>query len=195
MQVPKPVGEPTVVWKKYGKKVVCQNFEFPDGHVEDFYLFGGGRPTIVLAVTKAGNIVAGRQYRPGANMVLDEVFGGHAEKPGETPEEIARRELLQESGYSAGALVNLGWFYLDPPVNITAVDVFLALDCERVAEPKLDRSEVIEIFERPVAEWYAQMRTSGQNAITLVASLWAEPYLRRSRRLWRRFRRFLRKFV
>ena len=177
MKIPVPVGAPEVVWRKYGKSVVRQDFHYPDGSTKDFYFWGGGRPAIVLAITKDGNVIADRQFRHGVNAVVDEIPGGHRDSDEETVVDAVRRELREEGGVEAGRLIELPWFYLDPPSNGVVVTPFLALDCERVGGQNLDPTEVVEVLELPVREWYARMRQPGGDAKTQVASFLAMPYL------------------
>ena len=61
----------------------------------------------VLAVTAGRNIVLVRQYRPAVEQMTLELPGGHIEE-GETPEEAARKELREETGFHAQEFVLLG---------------------------------------------------------------------------------------
>ncbi len=61
----------------------------------------------VLAITDERELVMIRQYRPAAGRRCLEFASGHVDE-GEGPEQAARRELLEETGYVAGELVPLG---------------------------------------------------------------------------------------
>ena len=55
---------------------------------------------VIVAVTRQDQILLVRQFRPAAAAVTLELPAGHVD-PGETPEQAARRELLEETGYEA----------------------------------------------------------------------------------------------
>ncbi|HEY1341762.1 MAG TPA: NUDIX hydrolase [Bryobacteraceae bacterium] len=61
----------------------------------------------VLPMTSDGRIVLVRQYRPAVERVTLELPSGLVD-PGETPLDTARRELLEETAYEAGAVKSLG---------------------------------------------------------------------------------------
>ena len=61
----------------------------------------------VLAVTRDGTFPLVRQFRPAVEMVTLELPGGHVEAD-ETPEEAARKELREETGFIADELILLG---------------------------------------------------------------------------------------
>src|SRR5256712_5054197 len=50
---------------------------------------------------------------------------GHIEK-GESPEACARRELEEETGYSAGSWKRLGWFHPSPGISSQRAYAYLA---------------------------------------------------------------------
>ena len=63
--------------------------------------------TSVIALTTDRRVVLVRQYRPAVEHHTIELPSGLID-PGESPEDTARRELLEETGYQAGAVELLG---------------------------------------------------------------------------------------
>ena len=59
----------------------------------------------VLAITRDKTFVLVRQFRPAIEMFTLELPGGHVDE-GETPEQSARKELLEETGFVAEELAN-----------------------------------------------------------------------------------------
>jgi ADP-ribose pyrophosphatase len=68
---------------------------------------------VVLPHLPDGNIVLVRQFRYAARKTLWELVAGSL-KPGETPTQAARRELLEETGYRAQSFKLLFSFYPSP---------------------------------------------------------------------------------
>lgn len=74
----------------------------PNGVVHpEYYVLEYPTWVNVIAVTPDGEFVMVEQYRHGLGVTLTELCAGVAE-PGEEPEQAARRELLEETGYSGG---------------------------------------------------------------------------------------------
>jgi ADP-ribose pyrophosphatase len=66
----------------------------------------------VLAITVEQQVVLVRQYRPAVERFTLELPSGHVD-PGETPEQSARRELTEETGYHADKMELLGSLLTD----------------------------------------------------------------------------------
>lgn len=104
----------------------------------------GSRPdtSIVFPVTEDGHILIIEDSQPHREMILTTVAGRI--ESDETPEEGAKRELLEETGYEASTWES---FYTSTPVE--KLDwmnfVFIAKGCRQVKEPHLDAGEKIVV--------------------------------------------------
>lgn len=68
----------------------------------------------ILPVMDDGRLVLVRQYRYAVERALLEAPAGTRDKPGETPEECASRELREETGLAAKRIEFLARFYTSP---------------------------------------------------------------------------------
>jgi ADP-ribose pyrophosphatase YjhB (NUDIX family) len=88
----------------------------------------------VAAVTDDGRFVLVRQHRFGIDAATIEPAGGVID-PGEDPEASALRELVEETGYEARAIVSLGWVHPNPAMQANRCFLYLA----QGARPALDK--------------------------------------------------------
>lgn len=172
--VPKLLHEVTSR-NQWGKVILERKFELPSGKTADFFVWGGTVvPSIIFPVTPRGKVVALRHFRYAANEVVIELPGG-CPYEGETAEEIARKELEEETGFTAERFVKLGpplWF--EPASCITPYTPILAVGCTRTGDPHLDETEIAEPVVYPIAEWITmisrgEIRDSKSIAITFLA--------------------------
>ena len=143
--------------------------ELPNGNLLDATIFEFRVWANVLALTKNRQVILVRQYRHGICDVLLEFPGGVVED-GETPAEGARRELLEETGFAASELVEVGRLYPNPALQTNTLYGFLALDVEKVCEQNLDIGEDIEVCLLPLDE-LIEMARQGQFPHALQASV------------------------
>ena len=133
--------------QKVGYKVmVSKQFVLPDGKQYEYTTYGrfGGQNIATIAVTADKRVIVARQFRAGPERILDELPGG-GQDADEEPAAAAARELLEETGYqSEEPLEYLGIACRDAYTNETN-NYFLAYNCRKVANQKLDPTEFVEI--------------------------------------------------
>ncbi len=84
---------------------------------------------VILASASANEILLVKQYRYAVDRQLLELPAGGID-PGETPEEAARRELQEETGYYPNRLERLGGFYAAPGYCTEYLHLILASELE-----------------------------------------------------------------
>lgn len=137
--------EPTIVHKVGYRTIVSKTFEDNQGQRHTFDTVGaeGGGRAATIAITAEGQAIIVRQFRVGPQKILDELPGGGFGQQ-ENPQAAAERELLEETGYRVGQMIDLGEYYHDAYTNETS-HVFLATTCVKVADQQLDHEEDLEI--------------------------------------------------
>jgi ADP-ribose pyrophosphatase len=132
--------------------VRSDRLRLPDGGIKDPY-FVIERPdaAIVFPLTESGEVVLVRQYRPPIGMMELGLPAGLVEE-GERPDEAARRELAEETGYTGGEWEPLGSVASSPSLKDNWAYLFLARGVEETAPPDPDEHELIEVVSVPVEE-------------------------------------------
>ena len=178
MKAPKLLSE-EVVLSKFGKEVVSRKYQI-NGKAEEFICWGGAKknkkisPTMIFAITVDQEVIAVKQFRYGANQFLIEIPGG-CPKADESSKEVAQAELLEETGYQAENLIEILWdFPFEPAACFTSYNVVIALRCKKVAEPKLDPTELLEPLVISLPKWFEMIRQGEIKdtktlALTLIA--------------------------
>ena len=139
----------------------------------DFYVLDGSDWINVIPVTPEGRIVLVEQYRHGIEAFTLEIPGGAIDPRDASPRDAARRELLEETGYTAEAWESLGFVYPNPAIQSNRCHAFVARGCRRAAEPALDPGEDITILEADPAE-IREMLRDGRISHSLVVAAFAK---------------------
>ena len=105
-----------------------------------------GSAVIIYPITEDGKTILACEPRVFTERTVDIGFpAGYIEK-GENPEESARRELLEETGYVPTELIHLGSCYQDQGCSGAFNYYYLALGCKKVSDQHLDESEYIRFL-------------------------------------------------
>ena len=89
----------------------------------------------------------------------------------EEPIDAARRELLEETGYESSEYLFMGSFYQDQGCSEAFNHYYLALNCKKVSEQKLDESEYIKyvlVDDEELEELLEKGYITGLNSAYLI---------------------------
>lgn len=117
--------------------------------IEDYYIQEHPPWVNVLAFTTGGDAVLIRQYRHGIGKVHYELPAGVHDRPEESIMQAARRELLEETGYSGGTWTRWMELSANPALQNNISYTFLAEGVVPTGRRFLDETE--EISVHPVA--------------------------------------------
>jgi len=122
----------------------------PNGRQAQLDLIRHPGAAAVVPLDGEGQVLLVRQYRHATGGWLLEVPAGTL-GAGEDPAACAHRELIEESGYRAAALEELGWIWTTPGFTDERIWLYLATGLE-AAEQKLDDDELMSVERLPLDE-------------------------------------------
>jgi ADP-ribose pyrophosphatase len=141
----------------------------PSGHevIRDVVVHSGS--VVLLPVFRGGEILLVRQYRHAVGCLLWELVAGRIE-PGESPLAAARRELLEETGYTARRFRKLMDVFPTPGFLSEHMVVFACTGLTAgVARPEED--ECVEARRFSLREAERMMRTGRLRDTKSIASI------------------------
>lgn len=134
-------------------KVRRDSVALPNGqHIDDFYAISINDAAAIVAIDEDGNIILKREYRYCYDRDLIEVPAGTFEQ-GETDGlVVAKRELLEETGY-----VSDDWQYIGATVESSAkltnyMHIYFANHCRKISGQHLDATEELEVLVMPLKQ-------------------------------------------
>lgn len=144
------------------------------GREHEFWILDTPDWCNIVPLTADGQVVMVRQRRHGIDAETLELPGGMIDPGDPSPAEAAQRELLEETGYRAERVVQTGVIAPNPALQTNRCWSFLARDVVKVAEPKLDGGEDIDVVLVPYAEIPERVqRGEIDHALVVVAFAYA----------------------
>lgn len=151
-----------IVWK--GKFMSAVEITYRDAHGvvrtwEALERVGVKGIVIMVAVTLSGNVILEKQFRPPMGRDVLELPAGLVEA-GESMEAAAKRELIEETGWSAGKIEFLAEGPISTGASTEALKAYLCTDLSFIGKNGGDDNEIIEVIEVPLSQAQEYLRNA-----------------------------------
>ena len=148
-----------------------------DGHVGTREYLRHPGAVMIIPLLDAEHVLLERQFRYPLGRAIVEFPAGKIDV-GEPPFECARRELLEETGYTARRWSYLGGLHNAIAYSDEKIEIDLAEDLERNGSGTLDAGETLEVFEAPWRQLLEWVRDGSVTDVkTMVGAFWLEKTL------------------
>lgn len=146
--------------------------QLPNGEINDeFYVLEYPDWINVIAITPDEHFVFVRQYRYALDLDSVELCAGVIE-PNETPEEGARRELLEETGFGGGEWKEFMTIGQNPSTCNNLTHCFIATGVEKIQDQHLDRTEDIDVVLLSREQVLEMLNSDTLKQALMLAPLW-----------------------
>jgi 8-oxo-dGTP pyrophosphatase MutT (NUDIX family) len=161
-------------------KLVNENYTLDNGVTADMDFIQHPGAVAVVPMLNQKDVVLIKQYRHSIREFIWEIPAGTLEAQ-ESPLVCAERELIEETGYSAGKWHQLGKITPLPGYSDERIHIFLASDL-KPAEQNLDKDEML-IVHRLQFKAALQMTLTGeiQDGKTICGLFLASEWLEKNR--------------
>lgn len=136
-------------WKLLNREIVYHSkfldvfddtVELPDKTIFDHYSVIKKPDIVIIVATTDTKIIMIDEYKYAANAIMRALPAGHL-KSDEKPIDAAKRELLEETGYSGDDFKYLGTLREYPTKDLHQIHVVLANNTIKQSSKKLDQGE------------------------------------------------------
>lgn len=128
-------------------ELVTENITLPNGVSCDLDLIRHPGASAMVPMPDEKTVILIQQYRHAVGGFIWEIPAGTLD-PGETPEVCAKRELVEEIGFSANILDKLGEITPVPGYSDERIHIYLATGLIPV-EQQLDQDELLNVHSMP----------------------------------------------
>jgi ADP-ribose pyrophosphatase len=159
-------------------KLFVDHVRSADGHQGTREYLRHPGAVMIIPLLDAEHVLLERQFRYPLGRSIVEFPAGKIDA-GEPPFDCARRELLEETGYTARRWSFLGGLHNAIAYSDERIEIFLAEDLERGGDAALDAGETLEVFEAPWRQLLEWVRDGAVTDVkTMVGAFWLERTLR-----------------
>lgn len=127
----------------------------------------------ILPITKENELIIVKQYRVSNEKYVYQPVAGEIEVTDDNPEATARRELLEEIGYTAERFIPLRPLLNSPGTLSNLCYPFIAVNAFAVNSNRGDASEDLELVKIPIEnlyEFYSNCPTDCDFSIRTIAT-------------------------
>ena len=131
--------------------VVRDTVELPNGNTSVREVIRHIGAVCVIPVTDDNRVIVERQYRYPLDRVILEIPAGKLDAPDEDRLSAIRRELREETGYSADSWTVLGDFHPAPAYSDEYITMYLARELHK-GKQALDADEFLDVYTVPLKD-------------------------------------------
>ena len=125
----------------------------------------------IVPLTEDGKVIIERQFRYPLDQVITEIPAGKLDSRTEDRLDAAKRELEEETGYTAEEWIDMGDYYPAAAYCDERITMYLAKGLHK-GERKLDEDEFLNIREVPLSELVEDIMagkiTDGKTQVALL---------------------------
>lgn len=156
--------------------VKCDTVRLPDGKQATREYVKHPGAVMVIPLFDDGRVLMESQYRYAMGKVMYEYPAGKLD-PNEDSLTCAKRELLEETGYTAREYIYLTRVHPIISYSTEFIDIYVARGLT-AGERKLDEGEFLEIFTAKLTDVSEWVRTGQISDVkTIIGTFWVEKML------------------
>ncbi|HJQ29968.1 MAG TPA: NUDIX hydrolase [Rubrobacter sp.] len=147
--------------------------ELPGGLEIEYGILESGGFAAVVPITAGGDVVLVRQWRQPLGAFTLELPSGGVDA-GENPEQAARRELFEETGFGAQRLEHLASVHTSTGRSTEVCHLFRCVAVRDERGPRPEPTEFIRVVELPLGEAIEGIEDGAiTDAATVLGLLWS----------------------
>lgn len=169
-----------MIWKRLDRKklidtrflkVYEDKIKLPSGSIiDDYTVVEKPDYVIIVATDESANLISLREYKYGAGEIVNTLPGGHIVK-NELIIESAKRELLEETGYTSTNWQTLGYFYDYASKDCHKAYFVKATNAKKTSATKYEDTESINIRTVSIDQVKKEVKNGEWKASVALAAL------------------------